>query len=119
MMEIIKDIPQIISSIAALLTVLISYKAIKVNKEIFNQTQKSEEQKLLPLFELYRDYIFLKKGLPVKENPDPHNITSLYFMNKNPSPITNIIALASDKKDDTKPLITAKIFRQYIIQPTE
>ncbi|AKG05536.1 MULTISPECIES: hypothetical protein [Salimicrobium] len=107
----------IASPLLLLFSVIVSLKAAKasrdsveLSKEIFEKTQKAEEMKLLPLFELKRNHVFLNKGKLIMENPDPDKIMGIYFQNKNSSPITDVKAVASieEKEEEIEHLIKAK-----------
>lgn len=101
-----------IPPIAALLAVYYSYKAIKVNKELFYKTLESEEQRLLPLFDIYRNHIFLdEKGLPSNTNYDPEALFSLHFLNINNNAIANIMAVDFIEDNDVEPIVSGEYIR--------
>ncbi|TFJ91375.1 hypothetical protein [Lentibacillus salicampi] len=105
-----------ISSIAAVLTVYFSYKAIKVNRELFDQNKKAEEQRLLPLFDIDRNYKRLDETGTFIENPNPDEIATVSFVNINSSPIANIRltdGVVFNNNTDTEPLLTSKYIRAY------
>lgn len=84
MINILTNIPlslvlTFISSIAALLTAYYSYRAIKVSRELFYKAQIIDEQRLLPLFNVYRNYKFLDdEGQLDYKNPNTDDIISIY-----------------------------------------
>jgi len=104
-----------ISSIAAVFTVYFSYKSIKVNRELFDKTQKVEEQRLLPLFDINSNYNSLQQTDHFVKNPNPNEIVSVGFINLNYSPVANIrlrdgvVYNNSDKES----LLTSKYIQAY------
>lgn len=104
-----------ISSIAAVLTVYYSYKAIKVNKALFDQNKKAEEQRLLPLFDIDRNYKRLDET-GTFENPNLEEIATISIINLNSNPIANIRltdGTVLNNNNDTEQLLTTKYMRAY------
>ena len=103
-----------ISSIAAVITVIIAYQAIKVNKELFDEQMKQEDKKLLPTFGLGVNEIFLSNsvGLASNVNSNPNKITSLKLYNINPNPITDIRAVM-DSFDEENNLLSQKVSEKH------